>query len=140
MKHYLLSNQDREVTVFRFSLNDSTALIKFRWENENEFSYNSAMYDVLQKKVSDNQLTIYCILDENETTLIDNYEKANQENNTASKQKWVSILKLIPTAFIPVAFTEYSCTAIFDPQACSNYLLRLISHPNNVITPPPKII
>ena len=139
MKQYLLSTQNKEVTIFRISLSDSLTLSKFQWENENEFSYNTSMYDVLQKKVTGNYLIVYCVPDEKETALIENYKKLNRDNYPVSKEKWASVLKLISTAFVPVAFSSHSYPKSCKRKFYSNSFSLLISRSHNVITPPPEL-
>lgn len=67
---------------------------KINWENDHEFSYNNEMYDVIEKKIVGDVISIRCISDDNETQLIKEYQK-----NTG-RQSSQSIIQLLSVSFI----------------------------------------
>jgi len=99
MKKLLLTQKNKEEeNDFVFSLNDKVAMAKLEWEGDNEFRLNGEMYDVIEKKTEGNKLTLRCLADKKETTLL---KKANdrwgenEKNNKAVNE----LFQLLQTLF-----------------------------------------
>jgi len=93
MRSFLKNQKDhKDVVQLIFNTDQCKGLY---WENENEFSYNGEMYDVIEKKYKPHQLIIHCIPDEKETALLNEYQKNNKHNSSNS-----TIIHLITTPFI----------------------------------------
>jgi len=122
-------------TVLVFPLNDKNAVNRLKWEGNDEISVDGQMYDVTEKKISNNKLVIRCISDKKETALIKKYEKMNDENN--SKNRSALLLKLINVAYVPVKSIELFINYKLIP---SPYLRSEIisSEFRDVLTPPPQ--
>ena len=61
--------------------------IDFRWIHSREFKYNGDMYDIVEKKETDEQLIVYCINDTKEKKLEEEFEKRVHRNSTEEKQR-----------------------------------------------------
>jgi len=59
--------------------------INFTWIHSREFKYNSDMYDIVEKKETDEQLIVYCINDTKEKKLEEEFEKRIQKNSKEEK-------------------------------------------------------
>ena len=60
--------------------------IDFTWIHSREFRYNDEMYDVVKKEEDDKQIFLYCIHDEKEKRLEEEFEKRVHKNSTEDKQ------------------------------------------------------
>lgn len=70
-------------TDFVFSLNDKQAMKQLEWEGDDEFTFNGEMYDVIEKKTENGQLTIRAIADVQETALLNkSKEHWNQDEKS----------------------------------------------------------
>lgn len=57
------------------------------WEEEGkEFSFNGQMYDVVKTAVEKGKLLLYCINDDKEQQLVDNYNSVTKQNSSAGKK------------------------------------------------------
>jgi hypothetical protein len=82
MKAFLRDQKDhKELTQIILSKPESNLL---DWEDENEFRYRGEMYDVIQMKSTGDTVTFYCIADEKETVLFNQYQKNNKWNGSSS--------------------------------------------------------
>jgi hypothetical protein len=61
--------------------------IDFRWIHSREFKYNGDMYDIVEKKETDEQLIVTCINDTKEKKLEEEFEKRVHRNSTEEKQR-----------------------------------------------------
>lgn len=139
MKQCILNREDKDVKVFKISLNDSFLKDQFFWESEDEFGLNGFMYDVIKKEVRDKELIIYCISDEKETKFINIYNKINHENNNSSKQKWASIIRLMASSLKPEVFVCFLGITVVKKHSYPNFIAFLTSSFDRVITPPPQV-
>ena len=122
-------------TVLVFSLDDKNAMNRLKWESNDEFSIDGQMYDVIEKKISNNKLVFRCISDKKETALIRTYEKMNDENN--AKNKSALLLKLINLSYLPAKSIELfvSYTPLPSPYLHSEIIPSRV---RDVLTPPPQ--
>jgi len=61
--------------------------LDFRWIHSREFKYNGDMYDIVEKKETDEQLIVTCINDTKEKKLEEEFEKRVHRNSTEEKQR-----------------------------------------------------
>ena len=59
--------------------------IDFRWIHSREFKYNGDMYDIIEKRETENQLIVYCINDTKEKKLEEEFEKKVHKNSSENK-------------------------------------------------------
>jgi hypothetical protein len=65
----------------------SQGKINFTWIHSREFKYNGDMYDIVEKKETDEQLIVYCINDTKEKKLEEEFEKRVQKNSKEDKHR-----------------------------------------------------
>lgn len=61
--------------------------INFTWIHSREFKYNGDMFDIVEKKETDEQLIVYCINDTKEKKLEEEFEKRVQKNSNEEKHR-----------------------------------------------------
>lgn len=61
--------------------------IDFKWIHSREFKYNGDMYDIVDKKETENQLIVHCINDTKEKKLEEEFEKRVHKNSLEDKQR-----------------------------------------------------
>jgi hypothetical protein len=61
--------------------------IDFRWIHSREFKYNGDMYDIVEKKETNDQLIVYCINDTKEKKLEEEFEKRVRKNSSGDKNR-----------------------------------------------------
>lgn len=59
--------------------------INFTWIHSREFRYNGDMYDIVEKKETDEQLIIYCVNDTKELKLEEEFSKKVHKNSSDDK-------------------------------------------------------
>ncbi len=84
IKEKILSQlKDEELEII--SLNDNHKIIY--WEEEGkEFLFKGEMYDVVKRKIINNEVVLYCIHDKKEKMLVDNYNLITEHNSSSEKK------------------------------------------------------
>lgn len=132
MKAFLKNQKDhKDVVQLSFKEDESKQLY---WEDDQEFSFNGEMYDVIEKKRGGNILIIRCIPDKKETDLLKEYQKQNKHNSSNS-----TVFQLITTQFVlPVGYlikpTERQIEIRYQ-----DYSSSLQNIASTVILPPPDV-
>ncbi len=109
------------------------------WEGDDEFRYKGDMYDIIEKKIEGDVLTVRCISDEKETSLLKDYEAASRNDfgHPSSRNKFAHWLKLASALFtIPISIAYPSGInrlPEFQPRLCGVYHALEADIP----TPPP---
>lgn len=125
--------KDEELTVIIVSLNEES---KLYWVKPNkEMIYKGKMYDIVRTKIQNEKKYYYCINDEKEKQLIDNYNKThNSQKELEKKVKKVEKINL------------YCQKAIFI-NYFSNFEIKHYNKSFDLVTnylkpqsPPPKLI
>ena len=112
-----------------------------QWEGDNEFRYQGEMYDVIDKKVENGKLHIRCISDKKETSLVKNYRKMSRDDFDGSSKKRSSLLlKLFSSFYTPAVNTNLENTSVPGKIDWVAYQSPLVSHPNEILTPPPQFL
>jgi hypothetical protein len=111
------------------------------WEEDHEFRLNGKMYDVIEKKIENDQLIVRCISDDKETELTRKYEELlESQSDDPGKKQAASIIKLItspftiPTTFIPAIIKD------LPPERFPYYCFGTLTSSREVITPPPQLL
>jgi len=132
MHKELLSARKTELTTFIFT---SEQVAGLDWEEDNEFRYQSEMYDVLQMQTDEGKTTILCLPDRKEKELREAY--ANNQSPSKKESSSTVILKLLQAPFLLTAMPDVTC--FYHEKECFIlYHSNLISSSPSVITPPPK--
>ena len=139
MRQFLLFSGNNEYTeLLHFNVEKDGSVPGLEWEGDDEFRLKGEMYDVVEKKLEGNSMTIRCISDLKETMLLKDYEGAgkNDFGNTANN-KYLHWLKLATSVFtLPVS-------AMNGPGRCmqicflSFYQTSYHVIPADIPTPPP---
>lgn len=132
-------NQDE--LVFHFPLNAPPGTESPEWEDDNEFSLDGKMYDVIEKREENGKLYVRCISDEREMELIKKYQEVLEKQfGNKAKKRSASLLKILATPFtIPSTFISASFSTIIHHE----YPVVHCSIPaasREVITPPPRFL
>jgi hypothetical protein len=122
---------DKDLCLIVVPVNSKSGIYWF--EKDKEFLYQWKMYDVVKIKSDKNSTTYYCINDEKEQQLIDNYEKNKNRNNEHEKLlKKILISEYIPTKTF--SFHQF----LLKQQINSLFILHYKYLFINILSPPPK--
>ena len=110
------------------------------WKNEKEFVLNGVMYDIIEKIITRDSISISCIDDKQESKLFANLSKQIDQNSDLSATgKPISkvLLKLLKIEGLFIK-KEYCVvfTAIENPYTV--HLTRNLTDFSNIDSPPPK--
>lgn len=79
---------------------------------ESEFRYKGELFDLIKKETSGNQITLYCINDKREKSLIDaareHQSRNNEQNNSSNKSS--SVIKNIIKEACPESNSQQFCS------------------------------
>jgi hypothetical protein len=139
MTQQLKSSSSDALIVFTVETAEYAA---FEWENESEFLYKDAMYDLVSKEnTRDGKILLRCAIDKKEKELVDRMKEEEKSNssNSATGKSTHSWLKLFITDYI---------IAGSDPgfvQSCDNilnygFLCSYTSYCKDDPSPPPEYI
>ena len=88
MKQVKKPTAEELIELLIFNKNDILlSRIDFRWVHSREFKYNGDMYDIVEKKETDDQLIVYCINDTKEKKLEEEFEKRVRKNSSGDKNR-----------------------------------------------------
>jgi hypothetical protein len=83
-----MPSEEEMIELLVFDKEDiSKGKINFTWIHSREFKYNGDMYDIVEKKETDEQLIVYCINDTKEKKLEEEFEKRVQKNSKEDKHR-----------------------------------------------------
>ena len=127
-----LKNQKNTKDVITFSF-DKNELQETDWENDNEFEYKNEMYDVIEKTNAGGRLVIRCVSDENETALLNEYQKTSKQKQSET------IFQLLTASFLlpDNSFTLQPLTKTERLYANQNFPLQSLA--SSVALPPPDV-
>lgn len=125
----------------RFSLSDEAVVSKLSWEDENEFTFNGELYDVIRKTTINGELVIQCIKDKKETHLVNNYAKISKETqgDPSSKNKSTVLLKLITGIFIKTEQPVLSLPSCISKNHAITVCDALSPGSKKILIPPPQV-
>lgn len=137
MRQYLRQHvQHADIKRFQFSDGDQT---KIAWEDENEFSLDGEMYDVIKKVKQGKTLVVYCVADKKETRLIQQFltqakKQIPVKENDSLRTQLLMLLYWVDSGnqAVPLASTRL---LHFDL-----YTFSLPYIHQNIPAPPPRIV
>jgi len=136
------ADQDENITIIKLPYIDGKiADNDLEFVDEDEFSYRGQMYDVQRTEINGNEISFYCLCDENENTLNFSLEKhidCNNLDGNSAEKKNESITKSLLKEYLPqmgliVPIGENSIVAEF-----SNLAYPTLNASYEVALPPPK--
>jgi hypothetical protein len=81
-----------ELITFKFQLTDiENNKFDFRWIDKNEFNFNGLLYDVKNKSVKNDSLTLVCHLDENENIVAEVFSMLLKHNKREASNDPINI-------------------------------------------------
>jgi hypothetical protein len=130
MKGNIASVNKSSLERFHFSKHEYASL---EWQEENEFSFNGNLYDVVEKKVTENSITVICISDKKETALLTAQMHAREDanKNNAVLLKLISIQFIAGETISPEIRVGFTGTEFFEHQSSWNNF-----HPARQARPP----
>jgi hypothetical protein len=146
-----LANNKQEIQLIINSKMNSPNLLKLRftkseytllnWKDEKEFEFGGNMYDVANTEITDKEVYVYCLRDENEEMLITCYEnlyKCNSFNDKilSSPQTLTFNSQLLAIQNELFSFERTTDVILFSDNYINNYHSIHQKFP----TPPPKFV
>lgn len=132
MKAFLRNQENhKDVIELSFSGKESEQL---EWEEEMEFNYKGEMYDVVDKQVEGNRVTVRCIPDAKEDSLLLDYQKNTGRNSSNS-----FIGQLITASFILPPGNLLIPPACVKNDAFPEVSVHLPTTISTVPSPPPDV-
>lgn len=122
-------------TIIQVKANESSDIL---WENESEFTYRNNLYDLVEKKQSDNNITITCIADTKEEKLVSTFNNLNKQSSP-SQTSSVSLFKFINTIYLPVQNLTFGLATEKKENNFTNVTQKIIERPFDISTPPPDL-
>ena len=110
-----------------------------RWEGDDEFSYKGDMYDVIEKKETNDKLLVKCISDKKEDALVSKYAGLLKDDWGATRKKTSLLLKVIDNLFVYNNESQRPLLPVTIELAVVNYSSPLSSPSSEVLTPPPQL-
>jgi len=113
--------------------------IDIEWVRSNEFKYNGEMYDVVKKEEDSNRIFLYCIHDEKEKRLEEDFEKRVHKNTTEDKQHPITTNYYKILLSEPVLNEQISIALVYE---CEFNFWRTGSYNSpylDIPSPPPKL-
>ena len=130
----------KELVFFKFSKKEINA--KLHWEHSKEFEFNDQMYDVVDKKVVNDSIALWCWSDDEETNLnkqLNTVLTSVFQKDSKSKDKQNQVFKFYKLLYFQDVFSwkplEVSCF-------CKIILFKKIDYQSVckfISLPPPKI-
>lgn len=126
------------LTTFHFTPGEFE---KIAWEEENEeFWLDDTLYDVVQIQKNSREITIFCLSDKDETTVVNFYAQLKNTNPGSPSQKQIiaefwSRFILYPTSFI-VTFPFIN--GEFPTKQSTNSKAHYQSIELSILSPPPQ--
>jgi hypothetical protein len=105
---------DKDIVLVKFPLNPDKEQQKlFNWKEDNEFTYNGNMYDVVRKSIVNDTIYYYCINDTKEKDLFGNLD-IQVDQNMASNALANNLVKLFKLSVDQSYIFNFSKEAIIQ--------------------------
>jgi hypothetical protein len=141
IKH-LIKNGLPETQLVQININ-SRNQSELKWEDENEFRYQGAMYDVVRiEKKDDSTIIYYCVSDEQETILFANLDE-QVKKNMDSKNNGINPIKNLFKILSTLHYTQDTHTSTFfqiKESGEGEFAFVYFSPALDILSPPPKMI
>ena len=141
----IVENADRNkelVTTLTFPFRDGTVLAAdLTFNDEDEFTYQGKMYDVISSEKANGQITFKCYTDNKEASLTQNLrEKIDSEKDGPAQKQKGSLIKKLPQY---ISATEErlcfsTCTSRIYSIAYQNGHQSFVYR--TIVSPPPELI
>ena len=119
------------------SFTDNRERIYWETDEDNEFSFNDEMYDVVKTKTVNGKVMLYCINDKKEKELVDNYNLVTKQNSSSDK-KGKNTVDNTFNFFIYQAEKNDGLVAIRDSNKYYSIEPHLTEGVDDNTSPPPK--
>ena len=119
------------------SFTDNRERIYWETDEDNEFSFNDEMYDVVKTKTVNGKVMLYCINDKKEKELVDNYNLVTKQNSSSDK-KGKNTVDNTFNLFIYQAEKNDGLVAIRDSNKYYSIEPHLTEGVDDNTSPPPK--
>ena len=119
------------------SFTDNRERIYLETDEDNEFSFNDEMYDVVKTKTVNGKVMLYCINDKKEKELVDNYNLVTKQNSSSDK-KGKNTVDNTFNLFIYQAEKNDGLVAIRDSNKYYSIEPHLTEGVDDNTSPPPK--
>jgi len=129
------------IEILVFNKEDINARrIDFKWIHSHEFKYNGEMYDVVKKIEDNKQIFLYCINDEKEKKLEEEFEKVFNKNSSENKQRPVTYNHFNILLSEPVQ-SEQTGIDLVQEYEFKFWLTGSYNSPHlEIPSPPPRIV
>ncbi len=104
----------KELVFFKFSNQELTT--KLRWEHSKEFEYQTQMYDVVEKKITNDSTYLWCWWDHEETKLnkqLQGLLATAFQNDSQTKDKQNDVYKFYNLLFFQPEFSWHLFVSTF---------------------------
>ena len=126
---------EKELDTISFT--DNRERIYWETDEDNEFSFNDEMYDVVKTKTVNGKVMLYCINDKKEKELVDNYNLVTKQNSSSDK-KGKNTVDNTFNLFIYQAEKNDGLVAIRDSNKYYSIEPHLTEGVDDNTSPPPK--
>ena len=137
MKNYLRQNLQQEAIV-TFLYADANAS-DFVFVDDEEFTLNGRMYDVVFKEKKGNQTIIHAIDDKKETALVQAFLK-NQKTDRACKAKMNGLGHFLTLLYLVNEPVEIKATESIATNLCTHCVCVYPKIDRHVLKPPPRMV
>lgn len=138
-KAAILFVPESQITVLKLNYSGEENRDVWFFPNEFEICFNGKMYDIIKSEETGNITNIYCVHDEDEEKLTDNFGKTERErpHQNSSGSDFLSLLKILfnENENLPDRFSSYNKNKLPVTEV-ENFKLSAI---NEVLTPPPQL-
>ena len=114
---------------------DAEQARQLRWEDEEEFSWQGEMYDVIEKRVNGSSLRIACIADKKEERLLQAYQQSAEKRGGWGRGL---LVKLITTDFIYTSIELPATPQRKVAHRFPDFAAGLVFRPLAVAAAPPR--
>ena len=111
--------------------------VDFRWIHSREFKYNGDMYDMVEKKETATLLILYCVNDEKEKDLENNFQNKLEEN-TGNKKQRANRIELKKIISEPICFLIPEKLDFRSLKYKAYIYSRYNQISKEILTPPPQ--
>ena len=126
---------EKELDTISFT--DNRERIYWETDEDNEFSFNDEMYDVVKTKTVNGKVMLYCINDKKEKDLVDNYNLVTKQNSSSDK-KGKNTVDNTFNLFIYQVEQNSVLVTTRDPNYFYSIVPHLTQGIDETLPPPPK--
>ncbi len=133
-----IENGPAEEELFVFKYNLKAGFIDADWIEDDEFSYEQKMYDVVKSEVNGDSIILYCVRDENESVLYALMEKVfNGIDRKNIEESEKLAIYFSPFYFLPDVF-ENKYTPVLNNSYNFKIPVQLLDGEYSSVSPPPR--